>query len=82
MTDHASLLRRYVAGFLAEHHICMDCETRGFINPANRCHLMRERTHPAEKLRLSYCVPLCTRCYSKRERMSDMRTAEYAEIGG
>ncbi len=82
MTDHENQFRRYCAGFLSAHHICAGCESRGSINLANRVHLMRPRTHPYERLTLDYCTPLCTRCYSRRARSAEEKTAEYAEIGG
>ncbi|MCX6606165.1 MAG: hypothetical protein NTV52_21585 [Acidobacteria bacterium] len=81
MTDNEIQFRRYVAGFLSVHHICLDCEQKGFINLANKCHLMRPRTHATEKLTLDYCTPLCTGCYRKRSRMGQQNEVECVEMG-
>ena len=59
------LMRRYRAGFLAEHHICLDCERRGYINLATRVHHLRE-LGPRERLTLENCTPLCTGCHCRR----------------
>jgi 5-methylcytosine-specific restriction endonuclease McrA len=60
------LMSRYRAGFLAENHICLECERRGRINLATRVHHLRELQHPRERLTLENSAPLCTSCYCRR----------------